>query len=62
MGWLPAPTEPCKHATRPAPRIRDAGRVWECDDCTRQFRVHVEDYGHDVMPGEAAAEACWRPA
>lgn len=62
MGWVARPPAPCEHLDRPEPRIGDAGRVWECDNCGVRSTVVVVDYGHDVMPGEASVEARWREA
>jgi len=49
----------CSHPNRPVPLVADAGRVWECELCGGQWRVHREYYEHDVMPGEPEVGARW---
>lgn len=60
MGWVDEPAASCSHPGRPEPITRNEGRTWECDSCGGRWILEVDDYGHDVKPGEASVGARWR--
>src|SRR5438045_2548464 len=59
MPWVDPEPEPCTHPDRPEPRTSDNRKVWECAGCGAQWRVVVEDMGHDVMAGERPYQIRW---